>query len=181
VSSQRRDLASVGAVGVLCVSAVMAWYAAPDAPSAERPRALPVEGWVTQGAPAAPAPRRPLTPPAPPAATFAAAPALPLPSGTAARQDAPPALAALGQGTLVSHGSGVAVQTAPASGVGRDLGLAAGDRIVRINGRAVTQASEVATLLAQWPAQGMLRVDGWRNGKPISLYHAGHELSSQPE
>lgn len=153
----------------------MAWYAAPDATSAERPRALPAEGRVTQAAP--PPPR----PPAPPAAAFANAPALALPSVTAARLETPPPLAASGLGTLVSHGSGVGVKTAPSTGVGRELGLAAGDRIVRINGRAVTQASEVATLLAQWPAQGMLRIDGWRNGKPISLYHAGREVSSLPE
>ncbi|RVU46385.1 hypothetical protein [Rubrivivax rivuli] len=175
MSSQRRPAASGAAVAALCLAAGVAWHAAPDAlqaPAAESPRASPDEAWVTPAVPPLHDPTRALRADLP-------SPALRMGASARAAASSPTTPSALG--TLVSHGSGVWVQSAPASGLGRELDLTEGDRIVRINGRAVTQAAEVASLLAQRPARGVMHIEGLRNGQPISLYHAGQEVGSPAE
>jgi hypothetical protein len=91
---------------------------------------------------------------------------------------APPAAAAAARtpdsawGALASHGGGVIVQSPPMEGIGRALDLLQNDRIVRINGTAVTQASEVQALVSRLAPDAALQIDGVRDGKPIRLVYS---------
>ena len=174
----RGDVHIAAALAVLLLAAGLAWVASPGPPTADSRPVLPAQGPTTT---ARLAPSALPAQPAPQAPSLAPQQAAARPGAVAVRPDTALPSTPSGLGVLVSHGSGVWVQTAPASGLGRELGLAAGDRIVRINGRAVTQALDVAHGLGQLPAQGTLRIDGLRNGKPMSLYHSGSEVPSTQE
>lgn len=80
-------------------------------------------------------------------------------------------------GTLVSHGSGVLVQSPPTEGIGRELDLAQGDRIVRVNGIAVTQAPDVEAAVNRLARDATIQIDGVRNGKPIRLFYSSRHTA----
>ena len=84
-------------------------------------------------------------------------------------------------GTLVSHGSGVLVQSPPTQGIGRELDLIQGDRIVRINGIAVTQAPDVEVAVNRLAHDATIQIDGVRNGKPIRLFYSSRRTAPKDD
>lgn len=110
---------------------------------------------------------------APPAAAprLAVAAAVPSASAPAAGPSHDP-----NWGVLAAHGSGALVQVPPSAGVGREIDLQAGDRIVRVNGAAVTGPADLKALTGRLPPRATIRIDGFRDGKPITLIHSTPEL-----